>query len=386
MKIFSLHEPKLDGDEIFNVNKCLKTGWLSPSGNFVKIFQTKLENFTKSNLVLTNSGTSALHLSLILSNVKKNTEVMVPTMSFIATINVVLYLGCHPIFFDCQKNNPNLDIFKVIQFLKKNTFRKNGNTYNKKTKKKISAIILTHVFGNVLEFNDLKIICRKYNIKIIEDAAEALGSKFNNQSHAGTKADFGILSFNINKIITSSGGGAIFIKSKKDFLRAKLLIKQSKINDIFFHHSEVGYNYGMSNISAAIGFSQLKKIKKILKMKKNIYLNYKKILDSKFTNIKMVEPSRKSNYWLNAILIENNSYQNLKVLISRLINQGIQARPIWYPCHKQKYLKNFQRYKLENADKIYKKIICLPSSYFLSKNNIFRISRVFLNETKTKKS
>ena len=234
MKIFSLHEPKLDGDEIFNVNKCLKTGWLSPSGNFVKIFQTKLENFTKSYLVLTNSGTSALHLSLILSNVKKKTEVMVPTMSFIATINVVLYLGCHPIFFDCQKNNPNLDIFKVIQFLKKNTFRKNGNTYNKKTKKKISAIILTHVFGNVLEFNDLKIICRKYNIKIIEDAAEALGSKFNNESHAGTQADFGILSFNINKIITSSGGGAIFIKGKKDFLRAKLLIKQSKFNDIFF--------------------------------------------------------------------------------------------------------------------------------------------------------
>ncbi len=382
MKKFSLHEPKIEKEEIFSVNQCLKTGWLSPSGSFVKKFQDKLNKLSKTNLVLTNCGTSALHLSLILSNAKKGNEVMVPTISFIATVNAILYVGCHPIFFDCQKNNPNIDIDKVIFFLKNRTFKKNGYTYNINTKRKISALIITHVFGNVLEFSKLKKICKNLKIKIIEDAAEALGSQFKNKKQAGTLGDYGVLSFNINKIITSSGGGALFIKNKKQIKRAKLLIKQSKTNDILFHHSEAGYNYGMSNIAAAIGFSQLKRLGKILNLKKKIYKEYKKNFKSN-KNIELINASTFSNNWLNGIIINDNSnYSKLKNIIAIIEKNGVQARPLWYPCDKQIYLRKYEKFNLFNSNRLYKKIICLPSSYFLNKKDIIKISKIVLNVSK----
>ena len=148
MRKFLLHEPKTNLQEIKNVSKCLQTGWLSPSGNYVKTFEKNLSNYTNSDLVLTNSGTSALHISLILAGVKNNDEVVVPTMTFIATVNTILYRNAHPIFVDCQKDNPNVDLEKIILFIKDKTFFKNRRSYNKKTKRKIKAVILTHVFGN----------------------------------------------------------------------------------------------------------------------------------------------------------------------------------------------------------------------------------------------
>lgn len=382
MKKFLLHEPKTNQREIQNVNVCLKTGWLSPSGNYVKTFKNSLSKYTNSDLVLTNSGTSALHISLILAKVDSDDEVLVPSMTFIATVNAILYRKARPIFFDCQKNNPNADVEKILIYIKNRTFYRNGYSYNKKTKRKVKAIILTHVFGNILEITKLKIICKSRNIKIIEDAAEALGSKFEKGKHAGTIGDYGVLSFNINKVITTAGGGAVFIKNKSDKNIADLLIKQSKINDVFFHHSDVGYNYGMSNIEAAIGCAQLEKINKILYLKKKIYQEYEFNFKSN-QSIELISPSKFSNYWLNSFIIKKLiSYSALKNIIKKIEQKGVQVRPVWFPCHKQKYLQKFEKFNLENSNKLYKKIICLPSSFFLKKAEIKKISEIVLNVIK----
>ena len=270
MKKYNLHFPEINKKAFNYVNNCLRSIWLSPSGNYVRLFENELSNYTKSICVACNSGTSALHISLILTGVKENNEVIVPTITFIATINSVLYTKASPIFMDCD-DRLSIDLNKLEQFLKNETYIKNKSCFNIKTRKKIKALIVTHVFGDICDFKRLKRICKKYFIKIIEDAAEAIGSFDINNKHAGTLGDYGAFSFNFNKIITTGGGGAICVKSKFDEKKARLLINQNKTDSIYFKHKDVGYNYGMSNINAAIGYSQIKNLKKIIKKKFNIF-------------------------------------------------------------------------------------------------------------------
>ena len=276
-KKYSLHEPKLSKKELQNSAIALKSGWVSPAGRFVSEFENKISKFTKSKCILTNSGTSALHLSLILSNVKKDEEVLVPAISFIATINPVLYLGAIPIFLDCEQNSPNIDLKKLLNFLNNNTYTINKKTINKKTKRIIKAVMFTHVFGVPLDLNKIRKILKLKNIKLIEDAAEALGSYTEKKQHCGTQGDYGVLSFNANKIITTAGGGALLLKNKKDYNRAKIIIAQGKTDNVFFQHQEMGFNYGLSNINAGIGLGQLSVIKnRITKKKKNSHTLSKK--------------------------------------------------------------------------------------------------------------
>jgi len=384
MTKYSLHEPLLGKQEKTYVENCLQTAWLSPSGKYVKIFESTLEKITKKKVICCNSGTSALHISLILAGVKSSEEVIVPTITFISTINAVIYLKASPIFMDC-KEDLLVDTDKIINFLKTKTYKKNNNTFNKKTKKKISAIIITHVFGNLVDIKKLKNECKKRGVKLIEDAAEALGSQYKNNIHAGSIGDFGILSFNINKIITTGGGGAILLNNSFQKKKAKLLINQSKVDNIYFKHQEAGFNYGLSNVNAAIGLGQIKKLQNILKKKNKIYKIYKKKF-LKEKNIKLItEPNyQKSNKWLNFILIKNIEYSNFKQVIKNLIDKNVEVRPVWYPCHLQNYLKKFERYKIDVANKIYKKIICLPSSYFLTSKDINKITEIIKNVVKKK--
>jgi len=372
---YSLHEPLLEKSAVDMSKKCISSGWLSSSGKYVTTFENKISKFNKSNYVVAcNSGTSALHISLKLSNVKEGDEVIVPSITFISTINSVLYNNASPIFMDCDEYL-NIDIKKLIFFLKKNTFKKKNFTFNKKTKKRISAILVTHVFGDLVNIDPLIKLCKKLKIKLIEDAAEAFGSSYKKKIHAGTKGDFGILSFNVNKIITTGSGGAILIKNKNDFIRAKRLVNQSKIDSIFFVHNEVGFNYGMSNIHAALGVSQIKKINIILKKKKNIHLYYKKKF-SNYKNIKFMFTNKNSfsNNWLSTILVKTKNYIEFKKKINLLIKMGIDVRPLWLPCHLQSYLKKYQKYKIIKANNFYKKVVCLPSSYFLKEKDLNNIT------------
>jgi perosamine synthetase len=375
MKKYFLHEPKISLHASKNINRALKKGWVSSSGEFTLKFEKKLNSFVGQKCFPVNSGTSALHLCLVLSNVKADDEVLVPTITFIATINAVLYVNAKPVFFDCEKNNPNIDVDKLIFFLKNNTYSNNNGTYNKKTKRKISAVILTHVFGNPVDLNKIKLLLKKKKIKLIEDAAEAFGSYSYDGKHCGTHGDFSALSFNANKIITTAAGGAVICKNIKNYKKLKMLATQSKKDPIFFIHNEMGFNYSLSNIQSAIGLSQLISVKSIILKKKKIYLNYKKNFDSqKNFNFLKIKNKALSNHWLNCIILNKSNYNLLSRIVTKLNDNNVQVRPLWYPCHKQEYLKKFQKYQIKNANKIYKSLICLPSSSFLSKHDINYIS------------
>ena len=385
MKKFSLHEPFLGNKEKLNTKKCLDTGWLSPSGNFVNIFEEKLEAFTGTNVICCNSGTSALHISIILAGVRKNDEVIVPSISFIATVNVVLYCGASPIFMDCDESLC-VDQDKLLDFLKHNTYSFKKNTYNKKTKKKISAILITNVFGNLTNLNKLVKICKLKNIKLIEDAAESLGSFYSNKNrHSGTVGDYGTLSFNVNKIITAGSGGAILFKNVSEKKKIKKLISQGKTDNILFKHKFLGYNYGMPNINAAIGSAQLENIEQILAKKKIINSYYNKFFSpTKNIDIIQLKHEQSQNNWLNVINIKKINYIKFKRNINQLIKMGIDVRPVWYPCHLQEYLRKYEKYKISLANKVYKNTLCLPSSYFLKKNDLLKVCNKILDVFKKK--
>ena len=228
---------------------------------------------------------------------------------------------------------------------------------------------------------ELKKQCILKNIKIIEDAAESLGSFYaTNNFHSGTVGNYGAISFNVNKIITSGAGGAILFRNKSEKKKIKRLISQGKTNNLLFKHKSLGYNYGMPNISAAIGLGQLKNIKSILYKKKIINDFYKNFF-LKIKDIQIIKPTKnqKQNNWLNIIKVKKINYLKFKENINILIKDGIDVRPLWYPCHKQEFLKNYETYKVNLANRVYKETLCLPSSYFLKKSDLTRVCKRILN-------
>ena len=359
-----LSVPSLKGKELAYLRVCVKTEFVSSVGKFVNSFEKKICKYTKSKYaVACSSGTVALQLALRVVGVKENEEVIIPSVSFIATANAARYLKAIPIFMDCD-NFYNLDTKKLTSFLTKNTYMRKGYTFNKRTKKKISAIIPVHVSGNAVHLYALIKLCKKKKIKIVEDAAEALGTFYNNgalkQKHAGTVGDIGCLSFNGNKIITSGGGGMIITNNKKLAKEARYLSTQATDDSIRYIHNDIGYNYRLTNIQAAVGCAQLEKINFFIKRKKQIYNFYKNsFLNSKFISFASVPNYSFNNKWMMSIIVKKK-YK--KKLIDYLIKKKIQVRSIWKPIHIQKPYKNYQKFQITNANKVYSEVINIPCS------------------------
>ena len=376
-----LHQPTIGKKEQIILSKCIKSGWISTGGKYYLEFQKLINKKINSKYSLPlSSGTDALFLALKTLKIEEKSEIIVPTITFIATVNVIKYNNCQPIFMDVDKHC-NLDQEKTIEFLSKHTFFKQGFSYNKLTKKKISALIVVHTFGNLANFLKLKKICRKKNIKIIEDAAEALGVKHKKKKiFAGTIGDAGVFSFNGNKIISTGGGGCVVLKNLANYKYAKYLSLQAKDDGIYFKHNEVGYNFALSNISSAIGVSQIKNLNSFINKKKKIYLFYKNSFAN--TDYKIVEIPKfsESNYWLIILDISNSRYRNkINLLIKKLYKNNIQARPIWYPNHLQKQYQKNQKFKITNATEIVSNYLSLPSSSHLQKKQLKKIIKV-INE------
>ena len=372
MKKIILHEPYFFGNEIKHVKKCIETKWVSTGGVYVSKFEREIEKFTKAKFaVAVNSGTSALDLSLKLLNVELGDEVIVPSITFIAPINCVLYQNAKPIFMDCDEDF-NIDIKKTIKFIENKTTFENGYTINKKTKRKIKAIIVVHVFGNLADTIKIKKICKQRNIKILEDASESLGSFYENKIHSGLIGDLGCLSFNANKIITTGAGGMIITNNNKYALRAKYLSTQAKNDPFYFVHNDIGYNTRLNNLSAAVGLGQIKNINKILRKKQKIHAQYKKKF-LKLKNFKLVlnRSQTKVNYWLNVILFSKKI--NRKKLINELKDNQIETRPIWFANHLQFKMKKFQRFEINKSTRLINKAICLPSGYNIDEKKIQKI-------------
>jgi len=377
-----LSEPTFNGKEWEYIKECLDTGWVSSAGKYVDLFESEISRYTNSKYAIACvNGTSALHTCLILSNVNPGDEVIVPTLTFIAPVNAINYVGAQPIFMDVD-DYYNIDSKKTIEFINNETFFKNGITLNKKTGNKISAIIPVHVWGNAVYLDELVKLCGDRNINVLEDASEGLGTTYNHGKykgkHVGTIGQFGCLSFNGNKIITTGGGGMILTNNKLLALKARYITTQAKDNSTKYIHNNIGYNYRLTNIQAALGVAQTEQLNTFLKIKMNNYNYYCREVDKiKGLSIAKTPDFSNNNHWINILKIDNNSYRlKLNDLMIKLEKNGIQTRPVWYLNHLQIPYKKYQYYKIDKAEYLVKNSLCLPSSTSLKNSDIEKIVKV----------
>ena len=380
-----LSVPSLKGNEWEYVKECLDTDWVSSAGKYVDLFEQNITEYTGSKYAIACvNGTAAIQVSLRLAGVEAGDEVIVSTLTFIASVNAITYNNAKPIFLDADKYY-NLDSEKTIEFIKNETVFKNGFTYNKKTNNKIIAIIPVHVWGNACWLDELIELCNKQNIAIVEDACESIGTLYNagkyNGKHTGTIGKLGCLSFNGNKIITAGGGGMILTDDESLWEKAKYLTTQAKDDPIRYIHDEIGYNFRLTNIQAALGVAQLEQLPAILKRKKEIYDYYQSTIENiEGLSLSKVPDYADNNHWLNLVQIDSKIYnEDREVLMKRLEENGIQTRPVWKLNHEQKPYKDCQYYKIEKAKKLVTNSRCLPSSSNLSNENLNKIVSV-LNE------
>jgi aminotransferase in exopolysaccharide biosynthesis len=377
-----LSVPSIKGNEWKYIKECLDTEWVSSAGKYVDLFEQKICEFTGAKYAIACvNGTAALHISLLLAGVEPESEVIVPTLTFISPINVVRYCNAYPVFMDAD-DFYNIDIEKTIQFIKEETIYKDGFTYNRKTNRKISAIIPIHIFGNAVDMEKLVPICKGRNIKIIEDASESIGTvytkgKFSGK-HTGIIGELGCLSFNGNKIITTGGGGMILTDDEDYAKRAKYLTTQAKDDKIRYIHNEVGYNYRLTNIQAAMGVAQLEQLPEYLKIKKKNYNLYKDEID-KILGLHLAETPdyADNNHWMYALQIDKEIYgKDIEELMQYFTENKIQSRPIWHLNHLQKPYKDFQNYKIEKAEKLSNNSLNIPCSVSIKDCNIYHIVKI----------
>lgn len=341
----SLHQPFFDIQEKKYVVDCIESGFVSSVGKEVNEFEEKIARYcgVKKAVACVN-GTSALHLALILCDIQVNDYVITQDLTFVATANAIKYCHGNPIFIDIDKSTLGLSPEKLEDFLKKNKHLK------------IKAVVAMHSFGNPCTIDEIKIICDKYNLKLIEDCAESLGSFYKNK-HTGNFGDIGILSFNGNKIITTGGGGMLLFNDENLAKRAKHLSTQAKVNHPWeFIHDEVGFNYRMPNINASLGLAQFDKLPKLLEHKRQLAKKYQEFFGERF----FCEPiNSHSNFWLNSIFLENKIQQ--QEFIKYTNNQKVMTRPVWRLMHKLEMFKNSITDDLSSANWVEDRLVNLPS-------------------------
>ena len=385
MSKIPLSAPSFNGNEWKYVKECIDTEWVSTAGKFVERFENEIADFTRSKFAIACvNGTSALQVSLRLAGVKAGDEVITPTLTFIAPVNAIVYNSARPIFMDAD-NHYNLSSEKTIDFIKNETTFKNGHSYNNLTGARVSAILPVHIWGNPVFLDELHPLCKERNITLIEDASESLGSKYSKGTfkgkHTGTVGKIGCISFNGNKIITTGGGGAILTDDPKIADKAKYLTRQAKDDPIRYIHNDIGYNFRLTNIQAALGVAQLEQLQNILFLKKEIFKIYFDYLsDCDGLVIDNGPDYSENNHWLNIIKINKNVFGETPLeLMHRLEQEGIQTRPVWTLNHIQKPYKTFQNYKIEKAKHLQKNSLCLPSSSSLTKKDIKYLTQQILN-------
>lgn len=388
MRRLSLSVPRIRGNEWRYVKECLDSEWVSSAGAFVDRFEERTASYMGARYAVSCvNGTSALHTALILSGIGEGDEVIVPTVTFIAPVNTIRYTNAYPVFMDCDEYL-NIDMQKTEEFVKRECSFKTGKLRNRSTGRMIKAILPVHVFGNPVDIEPLMDLANKYSLKVIEDATESLGSYYTNGRYEGKKTgsigDIGCLSFNGNKIITSGGGGMILTNSKKTADRARYLTTQAKDDRIRYIHNEIGYNYRLSNIQAAVGLAQLERLEEFVKIKRRNFDIYNGLV-SDIDGLAMIgePPYGFSNMWFYSLVIDNGRYGMSNMdLMKVLAKKGIESRPMWYLNHRQKQYTDSFSYKISNAEDYYKRILNLPSSVGLTRKNIENIVKVIRENAK----
>tara|TARA_A100001011_G_C14309845_1_gene844998 strand:+ start:235 stop:1431 length:1197 start_codon:yes stop_codon:yes gene_type:complete len=381
-----LSEPFLDKSDTTSVKKSIEEKWVSTAGKSTTNFEKLISSYVKTKFcIVCNSGTSGLHIALKVAGVLENDEVIVPSITFIATINAVKYNLANPIFMDVNKNF-NIDEKKTLEFLKNNTFKKGKYSFNKKTKKIIKALVIAHIWGGASNIKRIIKECKKRNIKVIEDAAESLGTFYNfnylKNQHTGTVGDLGVLSFNGNKIITSGSGGAILTKNAIYERKCRYLINQAKDNELFIHN-EIGYNYRLPSLNANLGISQIKKISFILKKKRQIHNMYKdKFSNSSIFDLYEFPNISKNNCWMNLLILKKNINKKFLNYLIKYSYNKIEFRRVWLPNEKQKMYSKSETFEISESGKLYDRSICIPSGLDINVKKISYIYSVINNAYK----
>jgi aminotransferase in exopolysaccharide biosynthesis len=359
----ALHEPKFNGNEWLYLKDCLDSGFVSSVGKYVDLFEEKLADFcgAKHAIAVVN-GTAALHICLKIAGVGYKDEVLTPALSFVASANAVVYCGATPHFVDSEHSTLGIDPNKLRVYLKESTKIESGRCINIKTGNIIKALIPMHVFGHPVDLDNILEVGREFNITIIEDAAESIGSFYHGR-HTGTFGLMGALSFNGNKTITTGGGGAILTNDSTLAAYAKHLTTTAKKNHPWiYYHDEIGFNYRMPNINAALGCAQIEQLNEILNLKKMIFNLYKKEFQG-MPNVTLFEAPKNtlSNYWLNALILSGDKIMLRDEVIEKANNLGIMLRPTWIPLNRLPSFKNCPSMETKVADAIHMSLINIPS-------------------------
>lgn len=360
-----LHEPRFFGNEKKYLSECIDSTFVSSVGKFVDQFESMICEFTGArHAVATVNGTAALHIALKLVGVGCGDEVITQPLSFIATCNAITYCNAKPVFVDVDLDTMGMSPESLRTFLKLNTRQESGNCLNTNTGKKIAAVVPMHTFGLPCRIEEIEQICQEFNIPLVEDAAESLGSYFKGR-HAGTFGKVGTLSFNGNKTITTGGGGMIITDDPDLAKRAKHITTTAKISHPYeFIHDEVAYNYRLPNINAALGCAQMESLTHQLKSKREIASEYENFFSSNnFQFIKEIDGGH-SNYWLNAIALKDRSQRDL--FLKNLNDAGVMSRPIWCLMNKLVMFSGCQATDLSNAIWLEDHVVNMPSSARLS--------------------
>lgn len=356
-----LHEPLFTGNEKIYLNECIDSTFVSSVGKFVDRFEAEFAQFVGTKYAIaTVNGTAALHISLILAGVERDDEVITQPLTFIATANAINYIGAKPVFIDVDLETMGLSPEALRNFLEKTCIIKDGRCVNRISGKTIRACVPMHTFGHPCKIEEIKALCDEWNIVLVEDAAESLGSYYKNK-HTGRFGTLAAFSFNGNKIITSGGGGVIVTDDERLAKRAKHITTTAKIPHKWeYVHDEIGYNYRLPNLNAALLCAQLEQLTGFLENKRALSVEYKEFFKSQ--NIRFIEePSNsRSNYWLNAVLLDNLTQRDK--FLEYTNSNGVMTRPIWALMNKLEMFKTCQHDTLTHALFLEERIVNIPSS------------------------
>ena len=357
-----LSVPKFIGNEKKYLEECIDTTFVSSVGKFVDRFEEDMARYTGAKkAVVCVSGTNALHMSLMLVGVERDDEVLTQALTFIATCNALGYIGAHPVFIDVDRSTMGLSPDAMKEWLVKNAEIRNGQCYNKNTRRRVKACVPMHTFGHPVRIDEIADICEEYHIELVEDAAESIGSKFRGQ-HTGTFGKVGAISFNGNKTITTGGGGMMLFQDEELGRLAKHITTQAKIPHRWeFRHDHIGYNYRMPNINAALGCAQLENLDKYIESKRQVAAEY----ESFFKDIPDIEffvdsKDTFSNYWLNAVILKDKESQ--LDFLQQTNDNGVMTRPIWELMNRLPMFENCENDGLKNTIWFADRVVNIPSS------------------------
>jgi len=377
--------PEIRGNEWKYVKDCLDTAWVSSAGAYVGRFENTVAAWAKRKYaVACVNGTAALHIALLVAGIKPEDEVVVPALTFVATANSVRYTGAWPVFVDVEKNYWQIDVQKMKDFLQKDCEYRHGQLVNRQTKRIVKAIMSVDLLGHPADMGAILKLARQFGLCVIEDAAAAIGS-FYKKKPAGALADIACFSFNGNKMITAGGGGMLLTDNPTWAKKAAYLTTQAKDDSLENIHNEIGFNYRLTNIQAALGLAQMEQLGEFVKIKRRITNTYDKNLN-KIDGIKIPKeaPWARSNYWLYAILVSSRLGHDSRDLLRFLQEKKIQTRPLWHPLYSLKPFKGCFASHIEVADRLYKEALSLPCSVNLNAGDQKRVIDCIRLFSKTK--